>query len=125
MNKFRKVFWIILILYLIYFLCCIPEYILNHVLANPMYPEHNYKFWGTIFDAIHDNVLLSHLYHLLLFRIPNWTIIPMLTLNACNMAYGFMQYRKKWWMYLLVAVAILTVVILLDYLYLLSLPDWD
>lgn len=124
-SKYKKLFWIILLLYFVYFLCCIPKYILYHVLANPMYHELNYNFWDSIYRLILSSNVLSKIYNRILFTIPNWTIIPMLVFNAGNMIYGYMLYRKKRGFFIVLAFVIITVLIMCDYIYLLLLPDWD
>ncbi len=125
MKKYRILFWIILILYFVFFVCCIPKYILYHVLANPMYHEWNYSFWKTIYRSILSHNVLSNVYNWLLFKIPNCTIIPMVLLNAGNMFYGWKLYRKNRWFFVVLAFVILTFLIMGDYIYLLLLPDWD
>lgn len=125
MSKYQKIFWIILILYFVFFVCCIPKYILYHVLANPLYREINYSFWKTIYRSILSNNVLSNVYNWLLFKIPNWTIIPMVVLNAVNMFYGWKLYRRKRWFFIVLAFVIITVIIMGDYVYLMLLPDWD
>ena len=46
MKRYRKLFWIFLIIYFIYFLSFIPGYILTHTLDY--LEEEQYRFWESL-----------------------------------------------------------------------------
>ena len=115
MKRYRKIFWIFLILYFIYFLSFIPGYILTHTLDY--LEEEQYRFWESLDKVFQKNKILNYFYYLVIFKIPDWTIIPMLIVNAANMALGFTQYKKKAWFYILLVLIIITSLILCDYFY--------
>ena len=110
-----KIFWIFLILYFIYFLCFVPGDILSH--TSDYLNDFQCIFWTSLENFFEKNVVLNHFYHLVIFKIPDWTIIPMLIVNAANMALGFTQYKKRTWFYILLVLIIITSLILCDYFY--------
>ena len=50
----------------------------------------------------------------LLYRIDYRTIMSVVILNAANMIFGFINY-KKWWYYLILMISILFSILLHDY----------
>ena len=115
MKRYRQLFWIFLIIYFIYFLSFIPGYILTHTLDY--LEEEQYRFWESLDKVFQKNKILNYFYYLVIFKIPDWTIIPMLIVNAANMALGFTQYKKRAWFYILLVLIIITSLILCDYFY--------
>ena len=106
-SKYRKLFLVLAVLYFIYFLFFLPEIILNKCMDNP-----KDKFWNTIDDFVHDVKALNFIRSILFNKIADTTIMPAIYLNAVNMVYGFINYKKKWWYYMILAVSILLSVIL-------------
>ena len=112
-NKCKIVFIVLIILFVTLFFCHMPGYILEKCLGYP--DEMYYKFWKPLNNFLHGDKVLNYLYHLVLYKIPAWTIYPVIILNAANMIFGFIHYKKKWWYYLVLALSILCSVLLLDY----------
>ena len=112
-HKYKIVFIVLIILFFTLFLCHMPGYILEKCLGYP--DEMYYTFWNPLDNFLRSNKVLNYLYHLVLYKISSWTIYPAVILNAGNMVFGFIHYKKKWWYYLILAVSILCSVLLLDY----------
>ena len=56
MKRYRKLFWIFLIIYFIYFLSFIPGYILTHTLDY--LEEEQYRFWESLDKVFQKNKIL-------------------------------------------------------------------
>ena len=112
-NKCKIVFIVLIILFVTLFFCHMPGYILEKCLGYPdkMY----YNFWNPLDNFLRGNKVLNFLYHLVLYKIPTWTIYPTVLINTANMIIGFKCYKKKWWYYLLFAISVMCSVLLLDY----------
>ena len=70
--------------------------------------------WTTI-DGFFIKSFIKDVYDWLIYKIPDFTLIPAFLINVGNMVLGFVRYKKKWWYYLLLAVSVLCSVLLLDY----------
>ena len=92
-NKCKIVFIVLIILFVTLFFCHMPGYILEKCLGYPdkMY----YNFWNPLDNFLRGNKVLNFLYHLVLYKIPAWTIYPVIILNAANMIFGFIHYKKN------------------------------
>ena len=92
-NKYKIVFIVLIILFGTLFFCHMPGYILEKCLGYP--DEMYYKFWKPLNNFLHGDKVLNYLYHLVLYKIPTWTIYPVIILNAANMIFGFIHYKKN------------------------------
>ena len=92
-NKCKIVFIVLIILFVTLFFCHRPGYILEKCLGYPdkMY----YNFWKPLNNFLHGDKVLNYLYHLVLYKIPAWTIYPVIILNAANMIFGFIITKKN------------------------------
>lgn len=107
-KKYVILFFIISLLYFGYCICIIPSYLLEKCLKYNDIP------WTTI-DGFFIRSFIKDVYDWLIYKIPDFTLIPAFLMNAGNMVWGFVRYKKKWWYYLLLAVSVLCSVLLLDY----------
>ena len=107
-NKKYVVFIIISLIFIVYCICIVPSYILEKWL------KYNDAPWTTI-DSFFMESCIKNIYEWLTYKIPDFTLIPAFVINAGNMVFGFIHYKKKWWYYLILAVSMLCSVLLLDY----------
>ena len=104
----EAIFGALFFIYLIYSVCIIPSYLLERSMGYVTQP------WASIKYKLHTS-FIGPLFSWLYYKIPDFTLIPAFVVNAGNMAFGFIHYKKKWWYYLILAVSILCSVLLLDY----------
>ena len=113
MKKFRKLFLVFFALFFIIFLCHLPGWILEHCYNSTS--DKYYNFSNLLREFIRQNKILEALFSFLIYKIPDWTIIPTIVLNGANMVFGFVNFKKKWWYYLLLAISIFLSFVLFDY----------
>lgn len=109
-SKYRGFFYVFIVIFFVYCLCLLPEYLLDKSWEYP-----NDKVWNPINDFVRDNAVLNYFRSIVFNKIPESTIPPAIILNAGNMIFGFINYKKKWWYYLILIVSILCSVILYDH----------
>ena len=121
MKKFGKLFFVFFALFFIIFLCHLPGYITENTGGYP--DEMYFKFWDPLDSFFRKSKILSPIYNEIIYKIPDWTIIPTIVLNGANMVFGFVNFKKKWWFYLLLAISILLSYGLYDYYELATFDD--
>ena len=111
MKKFRKLFFVFFTIFFIIFLCHLPGYVSEKCWCynDKMY----FVLWNPLNNFFHK--FLCFLYPQAVYLIPYWTIIPTIVLNGANMVFGFVNFKKKWWYYLLLAISIFLSFVLFDY----------
>ena len=102
------IFLSLFFIYLIYCICIIPSYLFERSMGYITQP------WARIDHYLYNSPIGS-IYSWLYYKIPDFTLIPAFIVNAGNMVFGFVNYKKKWWYYLILAVSILCSVLLVDY----------
>lgn len=120
MNEKKKiVFWLVFILFISYFLCCLPTYVSLKYLSYPYAPFP--ILWDKMFIFMFrtQNVgrfpnIIRNFSYSLTHKIPDWTMPIAIVINVLNMAVGFMQHKKRWWYYLILMISIFFTVILID-----------
>ena len=112
-HKYHIVFAALIILFFVLFSFHMPGYILKKCLGYP--DQMYYIFWNPLDNFLRGNKVLNYLYHLVLYKIPTWTIFPAVFINMANMIIGFKYYGKKWWYYILLVISVLCSIMLLDY----------
>jgi hypothetical protein len=102
------IFLIIFWLFFIYCICIIPSYLFEKSMGYNTQPwaYFNYNLYHSFIGNIYDK---------LIYKIPDYTIIPAFIVNVGNMILGFKYYKKKWWYYLILVLSIMCSILLLDY----------
>ena len=107
-KKYIIILFIVSLFYFCYSICFIPSYLLEKCLA------YNDAPWTTI-DGFFIKSQIRDIYKWLIYKIPDYTIIPAFIVNVGNMILGFKYYKKKWWYYLIFILSVMCSILLLDY----------
>ena len=112
-NKINTTFTLTFILYVIFFICCLPSYVcLKHI---DIY-LYDFKWLWEFLDYILFRIkCINHFSNLVLFKIPDFTVLISVIINIANMSLGFAKFKKNWWYYVLLLISFIMSLMLLDY----------
>ena len=118
----KTLFTVLFILFLLYFVNCLPIYIHINILG---YPEKIIPSLSRItYDSIiQTNSVIKKYYYFMLNKIPEWTMPIAVIVNGINMFFGFEQFKKKWWYYVILLISILMSLMLIDCWWMLSTAE--
>ena len=114
------ILWIVFFAFVVFYICCMPTYVVMKFVG----PHASiYFIWCEIRELILNNDILHSFYNALVFKIPECIMLIAIIINGANMIFGFINYKKKWWYYLILAISIIMSIMLWDCWYILyTLP---
>lgn len=105
------IFFSVFALLTVYSVCCLPTYI---SLKFDDYSDKYHHIWAGIRSYTKEHEFLKDIYFSLLLSIPEWTMLFAVLGAIADMVFGFINYKKKWWYYLILVLTISMCVFLLD-----------
>lgn len=112
-NYNKVVFWTVSIIFLLFFILCLPTYIELNVLDYPEYvlPLLSRKIF---YSYIKSSRILSLFDEVFVHNVPTWSIPTAILINGLNMYSGSHSLKNKWWYYLVCAVCLVISFLLID-----------
>ncbi len=108
----KIIFLIVFIIYFIYFILIVPTYVSLKVMSFSDEPFYN--LCSCIFSTINKNEIIYNFFWHWVHRIPEWTLVISFVTNFANMVFGFINFKKKWWYYIILAFSVLSTLMLID-----------
>lgn len=115
-NLIYIIFIVLFILYSIYFILCLPTIIILKVLGDINAPL--YEFWETLDKCFMHHKLLKKFFYTFVYNIPMATIPITIIINTINIIFGFINFRKKTWYYVILFLSLIITWMLIECYYL-------